>query len=72
MTDRDDVHASGMEYSPTSATGTAWERTAVACDAAGGVGGADANQHCFIGAGVFVALQLSATLVGTIVLLAFL
>jgi hypothetical protein len=27
MTDGDDVHASGMEYSPTSATGTAWERT---------------------------------------------
>ena len=32
-------YTSGMEHSPTSATGTAWGAHAVACDAAGGVGG---------------------------------
>jgi hypothetical protein len=30
----------GMEHSPTSATGTGWERTPWQRDAAGGVGGA--------------------------------
>ena len=33
-------YTTGMEHSPTSATGTAWERTPVACHAAGGAGGA--------------------------------
>ena len=33
-------YTTGMEHSPTSATGTAWERTPVACGAEGGVGGA--------------------------------
>src|SRR6266566_5870413 len=33
-------YVTGMEHSPTSATGTGWERT-VARDAAGGVGGAE-------------------------------
>jgi hypothetical protein len=32
-------YSTGMEHSPTSATGTAWERNAVARDATGGVGG---------------------------------
>jgi len=32
-------YTTGMEHSPTSATGTAWERTPVARDAEGGVGG---------------------------------
>jgi hypothetical protein len=34
------LYTTGMEHSPTSATGTAWEHHAVARDAAGGVGGA--------------------------------
>ena len=34
-------YTTGMEHSPTSATGTAWERTPWHCDAAGGVGGAE-------------------------------
>jgi hypothetical protein len=34
-------YTSGMEHSPTSATGTAWGAHAVASDAAGGVGGAE-------------------------------
>jgi hypothetical protein len=34
-------YTTGMEHSPTSATGTGWERTFVARDAAGGVGGAN-------------------------------
>src|SRR5215471_796036 len=34
-------YTTGMEHSPTSATGTAWERTPVARDAEGGVGGAE-------------------------------
>jgi len=31
-------YTTGMEHSPTSANGTAWERNAVARGAAGGVG----------------------------------
>jgi hypothetical protein len=34
------IYTTGMEHSPTSATGTGWEHAA-ACDAAGGVGGAN-------------------------------
>jgi hypothetical protein len=34
-------YTTGMEHSPTSATGTAWEGTPVARDAAGGVGGVE-------------------------------
>jgi hypothetical protein len=34
-------YTTGMEHSPTSATGTAWGAHAVARDAAGGVGGVE-------------------------------
>ena len=39
MTRRATFHTMGMKHSPTSATGTGWERTPVARDAEGGVGG---------------------------------
>jgi hypothetical protein len=38
-------YTTGMERSPTSATGTAWERDAVAGHAAGGVGGRCVKTH---------------------------
>ncbi len=34
-------YTTGMEHSPTSATGTGWERTPWARDAGGGVGGVE-------------------------------
>ena len=37
-------YTTGMEHSPTSATGTAWERTLWRRDAAGGVGGVEGHR----------------------------
>src|SRR6266404_6860533 len=37
-------YTTGMEHSPTSATGTLWERTLWSCDAACGVGGAQEGR----------------------------
>ncbi len=37
-------YTTGMEHSPTGAIGTTWERTPVACDAAGGVEGAQTDR----------------------------
>jgi hypothetical protein len=36
-------YTTGMEYSPTSATGTGWEHAPWHCDAAGGVGCGEAH-----------------------------
>jgi hypothetical protein len=38
-------YTTGMEHSPTGAIGTTWERTPVACDAAGGVEGAQTDRR---------------------------
>ena len=48
-------YTSGMEHSPTSATGTGWERTPWAGDAAGGVGGVEEDRAGGESCGVLVS-----------------
>ena len=52
-------YTTGMEHSPTNATGTSWERTPVACGAEGGVGGAqEVGNELTVSGPILCALDL--------------